>query len=394
MRTAILGLHQPGSGLTKVADHLSYHLTQKGEVVRYGFDPKASHVHVARHDRECVTVMPCRNGRFHMPDETMTDMMAGRPDAIVAIGPAYLMEGMLARLDGRPGRKDVNVVLYLPTEGKIVSPLILEAIAPADHCVVYTPSALSDLRSLYGSAEAERIGMLPMLHAVGHGVDLVTFHERPERHDRALRHEARRSFWNADDADEICLLSVARPYGRKRLDLAIAGFSLHARRREGTRLVLHCGEATNEIRQWIRQSGVPDRISVIEDGMLTDERLNLLYNTCEIGLSTSMGEGWGLPAFEHAATGAAQIVPDHTSFRDNWSGAATMIPSPDARRMFFEYSTMHAPTIEGVRDGIESTLIDLLDLAGRSQARSRNQRYHWSAVGQAFSEITMQGPAI
>ena len=30
------------------------------------------------------------------------------------------------------------------------------------------------------------------------------------------------------------------------------------------------------------------------------ERLNLIYNACEVGINTSTGEGWGLVSFEHA----------------------------------------------------------------------------------------------
>jgi len=42
---------------------------------------------------------------------------------------------------------------------------------------------------------------------------------------------------------------------------------------------------------------------------LDDRELNLLYNACDVGLNTASSEGWGMVSFEHAATGAAQIVP-------------------------------------------------------------------------------------
>lgn len=38
---------------------------------------------------------------------------------------------------------------------------------------------------------------------------------------------------------------------------------------------------------------------------LLDRTLNLLYNACEIGVTTAMGEGCGLGTFKPAATGAA-----------------------------------------------------------------------------------------
>ena len=60
-------------------------------------------------------------------------------------------------------------------------------------------------------------------------------------------------------------------------------------------------------------------------GALSDADLNRLYNACAIGLNTSAGEGFGLVSFEHAATGAPQVVPDHDALRPvtprpAWSG--------------------------------------------------------------------------
>ena len=49
------------------------------------------------------------------------------------------------------------------------------------------------------------------------------------------------------------------------------------------------------------------------------EKLNLVYNACDVGVNTCIGEGWGLVNFEHAATATAQVVPDHTSLKEIFS---------------------------------------------------------------------------
>ena len=43
-------------------------------------------------------------------------------------------------------------------------------------------------------------------------------------------------------------------------------------------------------------------------GFLSDETLNLLYNACDIGINTCVGEGFGLCNMEHASVGRPQIV--------------------------------------------------------------------------------------
>jgi hypothetical protein len=52
------------------------------------------------------------------------------------------------------------------------------------------------------------------------------------------------------------------------------------------------------------------------DNCLPVEKLNQVYNSADIGINTCIGEGWGLVNTEHAATGVAQLVPDHTSFKE------------------------------------------------------------------------------
>jgi hypothetical protein len=50
------------------------------------------------------------------------------------------------------------------------------------------------------------------------------------------------------------------------------------------------------------------------------EQLNKVYNAVDIGINTCIGEGWGLVNTEHAATGVAQLVPDHTSLKEIFNG--------------------------------------------------------------------------
>ena len=44
----------------------------------------------------------------------------------------------------------------------------------------------------------------------------------------------------------------------------------------------------------------------------------------DIGVNTCIGEGWGLVNTEHAATGVAQLVPDHTSLKEIFYGVDRM----------------------------------------------------------------------
>ena len=72
-----------------------------------------------------------------------------------------------------------------------------------------------------------------------------------------------------------------------------------------------------------RAFGLEERLYLnpLAGGIVDDRELNLLYNACDVGITTSMGEGWGLVSFEHGAAGAAQIVPDHSAAPRSGAGA-------------------------------------------------------------------------
>ena len=47
-----------------------------------------------------------------------------------------------------------------------------------------------------------------------------------------------------------------------------------------------------------------------------DEIINYLYNACEVGINTCVGEGFGLCNIEHASVGKPQVISKVCSFKD------------------------------------------------------------------------------
>jgi hypothetical protein len=82
--------------------------------------------------------------------------------------------------------------------------------------------------------------------------------------------------------------------------------------------------------------------------IVDDVELNLLYNACDVGITTSMGEGWGQVSCEHGAAGAAQIVPDHTACAELWRGRAELIPPVRSYTREFSVLEMGEVSAEGV----------------------------------------------
>ena len=71
-----------------------------------------------------------------------------------------------------------------------------------------------------------------------------------------------------------------------------------------------------------KRHGIEDRLILTAHmpflPVVSNRVLNCIYNACDVGINTSIGEGWGLVSFEHAATGAGQIVPRHSACEELW----------------------------------------------------------------------------
>jgi D-inositol-3-phosphate glycosyltransferase len=142
----------------------------------------------------------------------------------------------------------------------------------------------------------------------------------------------------------------------------------------------------------IGDCGLGDRVVVnpLGDDVVDDAELNLLYNACDVGINTSMGEGWGLVSFEHGAAGAAQIVPDHTAYAELWRGRAELIPP--VRRYIPEFSPLQMGEVsaDGVATALESLYRDPArrrDLARVAVAAAQNPAYSWDEIARQFDEL-------
>ena len=60
---------------------------------------------------------------------------------------------------------------------------------------------------------------------------------------------------------------------------------------------------------------IDDYVSFIKSD-LSDKDVHLLYNTCDLGVNTCEGEGFGLCNYEHACYSKPQIMPDFPQFYD------------------------------------------------------------------------------
>ena len=68
----------------------------------------------------------------------------------------------------------------------------------------------------------------------------------------------------------------------------------------------------DQIDSLVRRFGLEARLHLnpLGSGVADDNRLNLLFNACDVGINTSMGEGWELVSFEHGGAARPKSFPN------------------------------------------------------------------------------------
>jgi D-inositol-3-phosphate glycosyltransferase len=263
----------------------------------------------------------------------------------------------------RARRPDARVVVYSPADRPV------RDLHEADVVVFYTQTGLM--------AAGEGLSSTAV---IPHGVDHDNFFPRPDARER-LFPELR---------DAFIVLNANRNERRKRVDATMRGFAQFARSRGDAWLYLHMGmrDLGVDVRALADSLGIADRLLVTssEDRHphVDDSRLNLIYNACDVGVNTASSEGWGLVAFEHAATGAAQVVPGHGPSLELWRDAGVLLP------VAADEHGRKVASPEAVADALGRLYDDrslLAERSGRAYEHARSDRFRWSVIAQQWEAL-------
>lgn len=200
----------------------------------------------------------------------------------------------------------------------------------ADHIFVFSEFWRTNLCTM--GVPMSQIGVFP------HGID--------ECVAPVLRTEARARLGFADE--DYLVLNTNRNSYRKALDITVRAFLMFwkaLKSPQHVKLVLNCVMDVPEgydilhlvriesLKLGLDYTVVTRQILRLRDapGMLSDATVNDMYNACDVGLNTCVGEGFGLCNLEHASLGRPQIVTDVGGlgdiFRPVAGRGATLVPA-------------------------------------------------------------------
>lgn len=325
-----------------------------------------------------------------------------RPDVLLILGDlwfASIHAVRLRRLSRRP-----LMALYAPVDGRVDGIPYGRELVEFDRVVAYTEFGRGELaRNILEHGGARASDALERLDVIPHGIDTERFFPHALDADGLPsddRRIAKQLFFGAGSplVDSFIVLNASKHQPRKRIDLTIEGFARFAEGKpENVKLYLHAGVDMQgpDLRQIARRFGVADRL-ILSDGAeeghpaVGDATLNLLYNACDVGINTSGGEGWGLVSFEHAATGAPQIVPRHSACEELWRGGAIMLEPATTfrqRALGIEWGFVDP---EEVARGLERLYGDRQlrrMLAVAAYRRATRSAYSWSTIAGRWDRL-------
>jgi len=307
-----------------------------------------------------------------------------KPDLIFMLNDLWIMMEFF-RAEVMP--TDIPIVGYFPVDaGPIDGAWIEHAIKKLTVPVAYTD---------YGRNEALKMqpDLQDKLRVISHGIDLTKYYHIPKGKACALME-------NTVNPMDWIVFNGNRNQPRKRMDLTIKGFCMFAEDKPANvRLYLHTGlvDAGYPIDRMMNRLKQSRRLYITSPKLspsagVTVERLNWIYNCCDIGINTSMGEGWGLVPFEHAATGAPQIVPANSGseevFRD---GRGLLMPCREETvttpRILTEGKVV---TVQTVADSLQYAYDnpeEMKEMAATMGDYLRLPRFNWKHIAMEWHEV-------
>jgi glycosyltransferase involved in cell wall biosynthesis len=295
-----------------------------------------------------------------------------------------------------------RVVMYSPVESGPIAPELIKHLAGVTRYVLYTEYGRREIADTLNRVREDHPDFeFPALEVIPHGVDTERFYplSNDEGEIPGRRLDARRAMklGDAEHLEAFIILNANRNMSRKRIDLTMQGFAEFAHDKPANvKLYLHMG---TQDRGWnvlilAQRYGIFDRLIMTQadntQPQFSDQQLNLLYNACDVGITTTTGEGWGMVSFEHGATQAAQIVPRHTALADLWAGAAEFVEPVMKLTYEGNLTEAHIVSPKGVAGALQKLYVDREyreRLAKAAYQNATKPQFKWSAVAEKWKRL-------
>ena len=285
-----------------------------------------------------------------------------------------------------------KVICYFPVDARVHDPEWYANFDIVTRAVTYTEFARKVVLQAAPHIES-KLSILP------HGADPKTFYEITDQ----SKSEIRESLFGSDAYnDKFIFLNANRNQPRKRLDITMEAFSYAAKNADDMRLYMHCGntDKSMHIQKLAKRFGIEEKLIMSGDrnhhGMMkvSTSDLNRIYNACDVGVNSGMGEGWGLFNTEMGALGKLQIVPASSASQELFEGLFRQI-AIKAEYTFDNIMTVGAiPDVRSLADlmgkAYRMGAPERLLLCQKTKERFTSPEFLWSNIAQKWKALFLE----
>ncbi len=382
-----VGLYRPGTGFTRVLTEIAKGLKDNFDVHWVGIGYKGDVIDIG------FKIYPCNKeggdmfGAFKA--RKLVDELGAK--ILFLLNDFWMIKNY--NVTFKNDHKTYKLA-YIPLDGYITDIGETGDLSVLDHIVFYSEFAFNQFKKamLHSNLPPVNLSIIP------HGVDTSKFFPLHWSHETML--EKRKAiFANSKVTPHTKLILNANRYSeRKDLETCIHGFAFYLEHYGGeVKLVLHQPGVhplhREIIENLLKELKITDHVIVNpygDDNYLSDEDLNVLFNLCDIGINTSLGEGWGMISFEHGACRKPQIVPDHTVFPELWANSALFLEVSKDVRLGNNPFLMKRSAVESVATMINALVSDhelYNDFAEKAYINAKNGKYSWEIITKMWSQV-------
>lgn len=290
-----------------------------------------------------------------------------KPDILFFLNDPWIVNEYLSR---KPkDSPNPKMVVYYPTDAGPIRKEWMDLLNRMDAQICYSHYAESVVLESNGGKRPKN------LFQIYHGVDTKAYfpvNQKMARSAVGIPH------------DKFIVGMIARNQYRKRFDLFLKGFAKFAKDKPEAMAYLHTSkhDVGFEIDDMVGQLGLKDRVYVTDgvrpDRGVSDQELNLIYNTFDVNCLISLGDGFGLPVAESMATGCPQLVSDHSCLKELVDGHGGLT----AKTITWLMNTTGINTWGGVTDAD--------DIAAKLEILYKNQDLRIGMAEQGYAFITQE----
>lgn len=310
-----------------------------------------------------------------------------KPDVIFILNDIWVIAKYLDAIKKEVDLKKIPIVAYFPVDSYNFDEEWFKDFDLVSEIVVYTKFGYDVVKAVLPSYRDATI--------IPHGVNTKDFYpvDYSKEELKRFMFPKNDSFWG----DSFIVLNANRNQPRKRIDTTMEGFKLFAEDKpENVKLYLHMGlkDSGWNIIRLSKYLGIDTRLAVSNNNMQTQqvsvETLNRIYNVSDVGVNTSIGEGWGLVNVEHAVVGAPQIVPNHSACAELFSECGLLLPISNRQ---WNQETLTVSSLVRPED-LAYSLEDLYtneelynSLSKKAQNKFTQEEYNWKNISLKFKEV-------